>query len=234
MIDHTQQSDPSSELNDPSATDDGNARNTSTMDAELHHAHPKHTGHRWLDISLSLCAFAVSLISLWIAVHHGKTMERLVASNSYPNVDVENGNSYQDGKEFVFLKLNNTGVGPARLRTVAISFDGKPVRTLHEMLKQCCDLDEGDLVQYFKSGDVRGAMIPAGRGIELFRWVRTDEISGLYGLFSAAQGKITIDLCYCSVFNECYRSANGQREPESVESCPIQKPDTAWLGSQAP
>ena len=232
MSDEPSDLNPMPDSNNPSFSSEDSARNTTTMDAEVHHAHPKHTGHRWLDISLSLCAFAVSLISLWIAVHHGKTMERLVASNSYPNIDVENGNSYKDGKDSVFLRLNNTGVGPARLRTVAITFDGKPVRNLQEMLKQCCGLDEDGLIQYFKSGDVRGAMIPAGGSIELFRWIRMDSNSGQYVPFSAAQKKIGIDICYCSVFKECYRFTDRQIEPESVESCPAQKPDTVWLGSQ--
>lgn len=200
------------------------------MDAELDHPHPKHTGHRWLDISLSLCAFAVSLISLWIAVHHGKTMERLVASNSYPNIDVENGNSFLDGKESVFLKLNNTGVGPARLRTVAITFDGEPVRSLQDMLKRCCGVSEGDLVRYFKSGDVRGAMIPAGGSIELFRWVSTDANNAQYVPFRSSQEKIGIDICYCSVFDECYRTNGERMEPRRVESCPAQQQDAAWLG----
>jgi hypothetical protein len=202
------------------------------MDAELDHPHHKHTGHRWLDISLSLCAFAVSLISLWIAVHHGKTMERLVASNSYPNINVENGNSYQDGKESVFLRLSNSGVGPARLRTLALSFDGKPVGSLQEVLKECCGLSQGELVRYFKSGDVRGIMIPAGGTVELFRWVRNDEESNYFGSFSAVQEKIGIDICYCSVFNECYRFTEKQIEPQPVESCPAQKPDTVWLGGK--
>ena len=47
------------------------------------HAHPPHrTGHSWLDISLALSAFFVSLISLWLAMHNARTMEKLVASNS--------------------------------------------------------------------------------------------------------------------------------------------------------
>ena len=52
------------------------------------HAHRPHgTGFHWLDISLALSAFVVSLASLWLTVHNARTMEKLVASNSYPNID---------------------------------------------------------------------------------------------------------------------------------------------------
>lgn len=45
------------------------------------HAHAPHrTGVRWLDMSLALSAFVVSLASLWLTVHNARTMERLVAA----------------------------------------------------------------------------------------------------------------------------------------------------------
>ena len=47
------------------------------------HAHRAHgTGARWLDMSLALSAFVVSLASLWLTLHNARTMERLVAANS--------------------------------------------------------------------------------------------------------------------------------------------------------
>ena len=88
------------------------------------HAHPHHrTGFRWLDISLALSAFCVSLSTLWLTMHNARTMERLVAANSYPNIDFSYGNQFdfQDGKGMrhaIYLSLDNTGIGPARLETV--------------------------------------------------------------------------------------------------------------------
>jgi hypothetical protein len=46
-----------------------------------HQHHPAHSGHRWLDISLGLSAMFVSVISLVVAVEHGRTMERMVEAN---------------------------------------------------------------------------------------------------------------------------------------------------------
>lgn len=45
-----------------------------TPEVEAHARHA-HTGVRWLDVSLGLSAFAVSLISLVVAIHHGHTMQ---------------------------------------------------------------------------------------------------------------------------------------------------------------
>lgn len=67
---------------------------------EESHAHghrPHTTGFRWLDISLALSAFVVSIGSLWLTVHNARTMERLVTANSYPNVDIGFGNQVDPG-----------------------------------------------------------------------------------------------------------------------------------------
>ncbi len=51
------------------------------------HVHPHHTGHRWADYVIAGTALLVSVISLWVAVGHGRTMEKLVAVNSWPYVN---------------------------------------------------------------------------------------------------------------------------------------------------
>jgi hypothetical protein len=49
---------------------------------EAHHAHPGHSGHRWLDIVLAVSAMFVSVVSLFGAVEHGRTMERMAEGNT--------------------------------------------------------------------------------------------------------------------------------------------------------
>ena len=48
------------------------------------------TGRGWVDLSAAVCALLISITSLWVAVRHGHTMERmadanarLVSANSY-------------------------------------------------------------------------------------------------------------------------------------------------------
>jgi hypothetical protein len=48
-----------------------------TPEPEVHH-HPHHrTGHRWVDFAVPFSALAVSVISLVVAIHHGRTMQRI-------------------------------------------------------------------------------------------------------------------------------------------------------------
>ena len=53
------------------------------------HAHPHHqTGNRWLDMLLAGSALLVSCVSLFVAVEHGHTMQKLVEANSSPNLSM--------------------------------------------------------------------------------------------------------------------------------------------------
>src|SRR5580704_7329630 len=71
---------------------------------EAPHSHPSHTGHRWLDIVLGLSAMFVSVVSLVVAVEHGRTMERMadantrmVDANSWPFVEFDSHNADEKG-----------------------------------------------------------------------------------------------------------------------------------------
>ncbi|MGP8034783.1 MAG: hypothetical protein ACLPQ6_11680 [Steroidobacteraceae bacterium] len=195
------------------------------------HAHRPHaTGFRWLDLSLALSAFVVSLVSIWLAIHNGRTMERLVAANSYPNIDFAYGNTFDfhDGRSVrpgVYLSLENTGIGPARLRAVELSFAGRPAANLHALLALCCTQEDAASLpktNYWFSGDVRGVMVKAGSDVNLFAWPQTAEDPRWPRLEQqVVRGRIGIRVCYCSVFDECYVHASEQREPERVKACPV-------------
>ena len=200
------------------------------------HAHGPHgTGFRWLDISLALSAFVVSLASLWLTVHNARTMERLVASNSYPNIDFTNGNAFDfdDGlgvRHAVYLSLDNTGIGPARLRSIELSFAGKPAANLRELLALCCTQEPAESLpktSYRYIGDMRGAMIRAGESLNLFAWAEAPA-DPRWARLEKVRGEIGVRACYCSVFEECYLRDSAQREPVRVGACPT--PAVAYTG----
>jgi hypothetical protein len=201
------------------------------MDIEGPHEHghaPHSTGFRWLDISLALSAFFISLISLAVAIHHGKTMDKLVASNSYPNIDFENGNKedLHDGlgqRSVVYMGVVNTGIGPARIRSVEVGFGGKPVANFHALLAACCTEPTAAALprpHIYSSDDLRGQMVPAGRFERLFSWAELPE-DPRWARLEGLRPKINIRVCYCSVFDECYIHDSRRSEPERIQTCPV-------------
>lgn len=199
------------------------------MEESAHgHAHRPHgTGFHWLDISLALSAFFVSLVSLGLAMHNGATMEKLVAANSYPNIDVELGNRFDFGdglgmRPAVYLSLANTGIGPARLRSLQLSWQGKPAADLAALVALCCSAGDASSLprmDYWRSGDLRGYMLAAGQSVNLYAW---PQVPGdpRWAQLNELRAKIGLEVCYCSVFDECYVRDSGQREPVRAKACP--------------
>src|SRR4051794_39094352 len=117
-----------------------------------HQHHPAHTGHRWLDILVALSAMFVSVVSLGLAIEHGRTMERMAAANermveangrmvqasSWPFVEFSTHNVDERGSPNVRLVLTNEGIGPARIETFELWWKGQPMASSEALLNACC------------------------------------------------------------------------------------------------
>ena len=194
-----------------------------------HHHHPRKTGVRWLDLGLGLSAGIVSLVSLWLGLHSAHSMEKLVASNSYPYVELMRSTSMEkearNGDGFnrrVKYMLDNNGVGPARIEWVEFKFKGEPVHNLMELMEKCCS--PGSAPDRFAGIDIRGgiagALIRPGASVHMFTWEEPKTRNPVFDALHAQMNDITYSACYCSVFDECYvTSSRGEQKQRSVEQC---------------
>lgn len=213
------------------------AGNEGPMDTpETPHAHPKHTGSRWLDTLLALTALVISGISIAVAVHHGHTMEKLVEAQSWPFVELENSN-VAEGRQAVTLALRNAGSGPARIETFSVRYQGRPVTTWPDLIRACCStpaaadpealLRETD-GQITTGVPVGRVLLPGDRQLVL-GMPRSAANESVWRRLNDERFRLQTRACYCSVFDECYvTDFDRTRKPEHVESCP--KDADAWRG----
>lgn len=208
------------------------------------------TGRGWIDLSAAMCALIISVTSLWVAVRHGHTMEkmadanaRLVAANSYPLLQHFQSSAadlhspdYTGGKRVASLNVANNGVGPAKIETLEVFWNGRPVRTARELLQACCATPE-DAGLFSRRGwlgtsDLQGMMLRAGEMSRLLVISRDGESADLAARFNEIYPKLKMRACYCSVFDECWVSNLETLHPQSAASCP--KPEVAFAPPAAP
>jgi hypothetical protein len=199
---------------------------------EQPHQHHAHTGHRWLDVVLAFCAMFVSVVSLVVAIGHGKTMERMadantrmVEANSWPFVEFSTHNVGQQGNAEVRLVMTNQGIGPARIQTFEMWYNGQPLTSPLELLKACCQTNPAERAQASKTTIAVGAAAPsilrAGDHTNFFGVLETKENKDLWEKFNVERGKIAVRVCYCSVFDECWIGSGTTTQADRVASCPV-------------
>jgi hypothetical protein len=122
----------------------------------------------------------------------------------------------------VYLSLANTGIGPARLRAVQLSYGGQPAADLRALVALCCTAEAAPSLpnmNYWRSGVLRGYMVAAGQSVNLYAW---PEAAGdpRWARLNELRDKVGLKVCYCSVFDECYLRDSDHREPVRTQACP--------------
>lgn len=183
------------------------------------HPHLHKTGHSRLDLMLAIAALLMSGVSLYIAMHHGHTMEKLVTAATWPHVQLNTSNAdAAGGSSRVLLSAVNGGVGPARVQKAVMHFDGQPVTSAKALLKACCGPDAAS-PNAVVTTTINHLIIASQQQVDYLRVLRTSSDDALYSRFDLAREKIDTALCYCSVFDECWIAQSSQPEPRAVKSC---------------
>jgi hypothetical protein len=198
--------------------------------AEVHPPHAPHTGHRWWDFAIGGTAVLVSLISLYVAVHHGQIMEKLVAANSWPNIEVSfnvRSGASPDNARFEIAVTNN-GIGPARIETLELWNGTTPIESIDAigaLIKGKGDAQTVNSVS--QSATVIGSVIGA-RETVIPVAIETTAIKGWEQSVVATAGDLQSRVCFCSVFDECRVADSRETSPKPVvvASCPV--PSTSF------
>jgi hypothetical protein len=197
---------------------------------EVHsHHHGGHTGHRWFDIAVSACAMVVSLASLYLAVHHGQVMQemaeanaRMVTATSWPRVSYSTSNVDLNGRPTLMrFTLTNKGIGPAVIEGMEVSYEGRPVKGVHELLKECCGADaqgHADALSW-RLSSANGEILRPGEEKNFLHISHSDD-AALTTRLADVPAKVSVKTCYCSVFDECWVTTSASNKAERVKACP--------------
>ena len=162
-------------------------------------------------VLIGICALGVSLYQAAIMREQSALMREQQRASVWPNVAVEN--SY-DGDAFE-LRLVNTGVGPARIGPVLVTFDHEPIQGWTELIRRVHPAQQRISYYHSKVGD---RVIPARD----FERVFAASDSAVADSLQTHIERLGIELCYCSVYDECWRYVqrfDGDALRTNVEAC---------------
>lgn len=188
---------------------------TPEIESQPHHR----TGHKRLDIILAVSAFLISLVSVVLGIENAVAMRQLVASNSWPfvNVGVSNGN--ETGGAALDLLIQNKGVGPAKIKSLEVFYEGKPMAGDQALMRA---ITGGKPVPIVRSRVV-GSVLSAKESVNFLSVVEQSITPSELAELARRSDRIALRTCYCSAFDECWvmdRTVEPSRSTE-VDECPV-------------
>lgn len=194
------------------------------MDVEP--AEPRKTGHHKIDFILGCTAVLLSMVSLGVAVLHGHTMERmaeanarLVQANSWPFLEVLSTNQNGADRREIAFTLSNNGVGPAKIYAASIRYKGEAIRGWDQFLGDCCSV-QGEAPLPYASSTVSPIVLRAGSSVTFFTVPHPAGDSRAWDVLNTERRQVSYELCYCSVFDECWKTDGTTLHPQPVLTCP--------------
>jgi hypothetical protein len=197
---------------------------------------PSLLDRHWAESALAIGAVIIAAVSLWVAFDSERTNRELVASASWPFVEFTSNESPAQPR-LLRLEISNDGIGPAKLESFELFWQGRPQRSPWQLLQSCCAQgktaagEPGSLQALHADPDLRtasdqGIVLRAGKTIPLLTYVRSTGNSAVWDAFEPQfVGKLSVRYCYCSAFNDCWVISARLRvrrdlNPPRVRSCP--------------
>ena len=180
---------------------------------------PPRTGRHVFDLLAATFAIVISVVSRVVAVRGETTQRGLLAANSWPFVQLSEDQSLQGAK----LDVENAGVGPAKIMTFEVSYNGKPVNSAIDLLRKCCGLPPPgprDAIAGFEYGAVFNNVLRPGEHIIALRLTKDEPSLPVYSQFAHEMAHMSFSICYCSVLGECWTSNLRDLTQIPTGSCP--------------
>lgn len=165
---------------------------------------------------LSVAGAFIAIVALYAALTESAAVRQQTAAAVWPFVQFLTEDSDTGESAEFTMSFTNTGVGPARMRTMQLVIDGEPIRDWAHAVKQL----GGQLTDHVSRNFISSRVLSPNQKVITFS--TTDPVLARKFQATVANPENFIAFCYCSIFDECWLSDSRQdlQNPEAVEECP--------------
>ena len=162
---------------------------------------------------LALTAIVLSLAALGVSVFEVSTIRDEQRMGVWPYIQLA---SRYNAEGFALL-ASNKGIGPARVRHVEVRYEGKVYEQLDELILNTIGPENAFSYDLYSTSDPTQSVLSPDEQVLLFGvpWEPRTRL-----LVDRWSGTVEVTLCYCSVYDECWRAHLDSGDPEPVEACP--------------
>ena len=173
----------------------------------------------WLspEMVIGLCALVVSLVAVIVGVYSAYTDRTYARASVWPRVELNfHLSKNSDSSEFG-LKMTNSGIGPAIIKSVQMEMNGNYLKTWQDILLSAGEDHQGI---HLSTNNIASIVLPAERTVTTFHIkAKSKEMSGQV---REMLKPLNISVCYCSVYDECWMKKR-KSEPKPIKQCLLDK-----------
>lgn len=174
----------------------------------------------WLTVAQLLIgapAFFISGVVAYSTFVQADATRKMQEASAWPELQI--GRSFNSSESVtpegatpsLAITVANNGIGPARIQDVRVLLDGDVVKTWSDLLNRM-ELEPG-----YSNSFVNGATMPSGAFHNALKVDGEVKARALRDAWD--ERRIIMQICYCSVFDECWTRVSGRRDPRPVETC---------------
>lgn len=165
---------------------------------------------------LSIAGVFIAVVALYAALTESAAVRQQTAAAVWPYVQFMVQDSDTGESADLSISFTNSGVGPARMRTLQVVIDGEPLRDWAHAV----ELIGGQVDDHVSRNFISGRVLSPDEAIVAFHTTEPALARGFQA--AVANPRSYVAYCYCSIFDECWLSDSrqGQQDPEAVDACP--------------
>lgn len=148
-------------------------------------------------------------------MYQAKIMREQQKASAWPYVGLYHSNTH--GSQ---LFVQNVGLGPALVRTVEYTFDGRPVRTWEDLWRAVAQRDLLLPLQATTSDIGAGTVLLPGNAVETLRVEAPPSVVARLDQASR-HDRLVRRICYCSLYDDCWITDSHAPEPVPVRACVV-------------
>jgi hypothetical protein len=168
------------------------------------------------DMIAALAAVVVGACALSVSIYQSMMMREQQQASVWPHVEI--GREYRHegiSKGILTLIVQNTGIGPARLMTLRVQLDGKYQTDWASTMKAL-----GVPAEKIQSrATITGRVLSPGKSVQAI--VAEDDLAAnpLQAATTVDRSRLEVEICYCSIYDRCYRVSYLHQEDIAVDAC---------------
>lgn len=170
-------------------------------------------------------AIVTSLLALAVSIYETRIMRSWQQASTQPIVELSFEINITRNEPVMSFNLKNMGQGAAYIEGIRTSIDSEDTHILEQILK-AWNASSATKAIVSEKMPYRGYLEPNGESQPASATVKFGEISfeersKHWSFFEAISSETTIQVCYCSVFDQCWIDDFKTRErAQPVANCP--------------